>query len=104
MLVKLKNIIAENDVTLAKMGTEVNAVHEFLMIMEDYCYSFSDEGVQHFWLLKEQPLVIKSAILKGRDNVSKSEERLKFKLERDKLDFERRLTELQELFEGVRNF
>ena len=37
-LVELQVIIAENDVNLAKMATEVNSVYEFILIMEKYNY------------------------------------------------------------------
>lgn len=39
-LVELKVLIAEINVSLAKMEAEVNRVYDFLIIMEDYCYEY----------------------------------------------------------------
>jgi len=35
-LIHLKNTIAENKITLAKLGNEVDKVYDFLLILEDY--------------------------------------------------------------------
>lgn len=51
-LVNLKSTIAENQVTLAKLRSEVNSVYEFILVMEDYCHKFDDDQSNFFWDLK----------------------------------------------------
>jgi len=65
-LVELQNIIAENDVNLAKMNTEVNGVYQFILIMEKYNYPFEANNMNNYWYLKTNPAEVKEAIMLGK--------------------------------------
>lgn len=103
-LVELKTIIQENDVNLSKMGKEVQNIYEFLLIMEDFCFNFSQDEIENFWALKQQPLEIKGALVKGKDNAMKQEEKLKNQLEREKNEFEKELLNLAQCFEQEKQY
>ena len=70
-LVELRNTIAEIDVNLAKMATEVDQIYSFMLILEDYCYVFDEANVEKFWKLKQKPSDMKMAVLTGRKAAEK---------------------------------
>lgn len=83
-LVELKNLIAENDVNLAKLNTEILSVYKFMNILEDYNYTYNIDRAQQFWNLKAKPGQIKEALVEGKNVVQQKEEQFMGQLEKEK--------------------
>jgi hypothetical protein len=48
-LVKLRNTIAEIDVNLSKMATEVDCIYKFMLILEDNSFEMNPDLIEKFW-------------------------------------------------------
>lgn len=86
-LVELQNKIKENDADLARLSAEVDAVYQFMLIMEKYCHMFKENDTQNFWFLKTQPSLIKEAVSDGARTSNERKEKFIIELDNEKNKF-----------------
>lgn len=103
-LVELQNIIAENDVNLAKMNTEVNGVYQFILILEKYHYPLEYSNMQNYWYLKTNPADVKEAVMLGKQMQETQQDKFMNNLNQQKDKFFAELTALDETFKNVCKF
>lgn len=61
-LVDLKLDIAENEVNLAHLHSEVFGVMKYLNLMENFQQKYPEEKYEYFWFLFSRPIEILEAV------------------------------------------
>ncbi len=103
-LVQIRDFIKDSPHKVELLQQELNEVYKHYGLLDEFSYMYSDADYESFWLQKQWPLEIQSALTDGSYNIQNKEQTFQAKLESEKEQFIKSIEVFKQNLEKIKKF
>ena len=103
-LIDLKVFVQEKDIILSKLSFEVKSINRYLLLFEEYFYTYDTKMLEKYFYLLQWPEGIRSSIKGGAKHMSLQESRFMENLVAEKEVFQKVYYKINETYTKVKSF